>query len=296
MANSTYYQKKGIPGRPICSSVNHQTVNISKFVDEHIKTYIPNTKSHIRDTQDFINKITQLGHIPEGAILATLDVTSLYTNMPNHEGLLAVAEHMRQDPTKGPIGNYILDLLKLVLHNMYFEFNNEFFLQIGGTAMGAALAPNYANLFMDRFKTKALSNYPLQPLIWKRFIDDIFLIWTHGEDSLKEFVNYLNNLHSTIKFTAETSTESINFLDTIVKLDNQRNLITTLYNKPTDTHLFLHHSSAHPESVTQKGPYGQYLRIRRICTLDCDFKTSADKLTQYYVNRGLPYQTTQSSL
>ena len=147
-------------------------------------------------------------------------------------------QSMRQDPTKGPIGNYILDLLKLVLHNMYLEFNNEFFLQIGGTAMGTALAPNYTNLFMDRFETKALSNYPLQPLIWKRFIDDIFLIWTHGEDSLKEFVNYLNNLHPTIKFTSETSTESTNFLNTTVKLDNQRNLITTLYNKPTDTSVF----------------------------------------------------------
>ena len=114
---------------------------------------------------------------------------------------------------------------------------------------------------MDRFETKALSNYPLQPLIWKRFIDDIFLIWTHGEDSLKEFVNYINNLHPTIKFTSETSTETINFLDMTVKLNNQRQLITTLYNKP------LHHSSAHLESVAWKGPYEQYFRIGRICTL-----------------------------
>ena len=82
-------------------------------------------------------------------------------------------------PTKGPIATYILDLLNLILHNMYFEFNDEFFLQIGGTAMGTELAPNYANLFMDMFENKALDNYPLKPLIWKRFIDDIFLIWTH---------------------------------------------------------------------------------------------------------------------
>ena len=94
--------------------------------------------------------------------------------------------------------------------------------------MGTALAPNYANLFMDRFETNVLANYPLQPLIWKRFIDDIFLIWTQGEDSLKDFVNYLNNLQPTIKFTSETSTESINFLDTTVKLDEHRNIITTL--------------------------------------------------------------------
>ena len=63
-----------------------------------------------------------LGPIPEEDIIATLDVTSLYTNIPNHEGMLAVADHMRKDPNKGPIGNYIQDLLKLVLHNMYLLF------------------------------------------------------------------------------------------------------------------------------------------------------------------------------
>ena len=105
--------------------------------------------SYIRDTQDFISKITSLGKIPDGAIITTLDVTSLYTNIPNHEGILAVADHLRKDPSKGPIASYILDLLKLVLHNMYFEFNDKFFLQTGGTAMGTALATNYANLFMD---------------------------------------------------------------------------------------------------------------------------------------------------
>ena len=101
--------------------VNHPTTNISKFVDDHIKDYVPNTKSHIRDTLKFISKITTLGPIPEGAILATLDVTSLYTNIPKQEGLVVVAEHMRKDPSKGPTANFILDLLKLVLHNMYFE-------------------------------------------------------------------------------------------------------------------------------------------------------------------------------
>ena len=68
---------------------------------------------------------------------------------------------------------------------MNFEFNGEHFLQTGGTAMGTALAPNYANLFMDRFETKAIEGYHLKPLKWLRFIDDVFMIWTHGEDQLK---------------------------------------------------------------------------------------------------------------
>ena len=77
--------KKGVPGRPICSSVNHPTSRISKLVDEHIKDYVPKTKSYIRDTQDFIKKIKELGPIPDSAILCTLDGLSLYTNIPNNE-------------------------------------------------------------------------------------------------------------------------------------------------------------------------------------------------------------------
>ena len=155
--------------------------------------------------------------------------------------------------------------------------------------MGTSVAPNYANLFMDKFETKALAGFPLKPLTWKRFIDDIFMIWTHGEESLKNFIDYLNSLHDTIKFSHEMSYTHIDFLDTTVKFGEDRGLITTLYNKPTDTHLYLEHSSAHPHSVLTKGPYGQYLRLRRICSLDLDFEANAKKLTGYYLKRGYPF-------
>ena len=66
-----------------------------------------------KNAEDFISKITSLGKIPERAIIATLDVTSLYTKLiPNQEGILAVADHMQKDTPKRPIANYILDLLK----------------------------------------------------------------------------------------------------------------------------------------------------------------------------------------
>ena len=110
--------KKDIPSRPICSYVNHPTSRITKFVEEHIKQYVPLTKSHIRDTQDFIKKIRSLGSIPEGAILCSLDVSSLYTNISNHEGILAVANKLRGDPTKTPLTEVILDMLTLVFHNI----------------------------------------------------------------------------------------------------------------------------------------------------------------------------------
>ena len=59
---------------------------------------------------------------------------------------------------------------------MNFNFNGDHYLQVGGTAMGTAVAPNYVILFMDRFENKGLNNWPLKPHIWLRFIDDIFMI------------------------------------------------------------------------------------------------------------------------
>ena len=203
--------KKQVPGRPICSSIGHPTCNISKFVDAHIKDYVPKTKSYVRDTQHFISRLKTVGTLPQNALLVTLDVSSLYTNIPNREGILAVATHLRRDRTKDPITPYILQLLELVLHNTNFTFNEDHYLQTGGTAMGTALAPNYANLFMGRFETKALDGWPLKPTLWLRFIDDIFMIWPHGRDELDNFIKYLNSIHEKIKFTSEVSKNEINF-------------------------------------------------------------------------------------
>ena len=75
---------------------------------------------------------------------------------------------------------------------MNFTFNDDHYLQVGGTAMGTGVAPNYANLCMDRFETKALEGWDKKTLIWLRFIDDIFMIWTYGMDELEKFISYLS--------------------------------------------------------------------------------------------------------
>ena len=252
--------------------------------------YVPQMASCVRDTQHFISRLKTIGPLPQGALLVTLDISSLYTNIPNREGILAVAAHLRKDRTKDPITPYLLKLLELVLHSMNFTFNEDHYLQTGGTAMGTALAPNYANLFMDRFETKALDGWRIKPTIWLRFIDDIFMIWTHGRKELDNFIEYLNGIHEKIKFTSEISDTYINFLDTTVKIDTDHTLYTTLYEKPTDTHLYLHYDSAHHGPCHTKGPFGQFLRLRRICCKNEDFINNGINLIEYYFKRGYPFK------
>ena len=74
-----------------------------------------------------------------------------------------------------------------------------------GTAIGTKFAPPHAILFMADFEEKMLEKFEKKPMIWWRYIDDIFFIWEHGEESLKVFKEQVNIFHSTIKFTAEYS-------------------------------------------------------------------------------------------
>ena len=120
--------KKGIPGRPICGSNNHPTERISEFVDHHIRKYVNELPSYIRDTQHFIKRLREIGPLPEGCLLVTWDVTSLYTNIPNSEGINASVEKVRNDPTAKLPSYRIGKLLELVLHQNYFEFNNQLYL------------------------------------------------------------------------------------------------------------------------------------------------------------------------
>jgi hypothetical protein len=79
-------------------------------VDAYLKRYVPNTRYYIKYTTDFIEKINNIGPLPQGTILATMDVTSLYTNIPTHGGLVAIADYLRRDPEVDRIGPHLLKL------------------------------------------------------------------------------------------------------------------------------------------------------------------------------------------
>ena len=108
---------------------------------------------------------------------------------------------------------------------------------------------------MTDLEKRLLSDIDLKPYIWWRYIDDIFLIWEHGEESLKLFLGKINKIHPTIKFTADVK---------VIMKDEK--IITDLYFKPTDTHQYLDSSSCHRYHCKKSIPYSQTLRLNRICS------------------------------
>ena len=140
--------------------------------------------------------------------------------------------------------DFQMDLAVCVLKNNNFEDNLSFFKQQRGTAIGTKMAPPYTIIFMGDLEERTIQNCSFKPLVWWRYIDDIFLLWQHGEEKLKEFLDILNRYHPSIKFTSKYSRERIDFLDVeIIKEGIQ--LLTDVFVKSTDIHQHLHPTSCH---------------------------------------------------
>ena len=129
--------------------------------------------------------------------------------------------------------------------------------------MGTKMAPQYANIFMANLEESFLQNTHNKPLIYLRYIDDIFLLWTHGEEKLLQFYKDFNSEDPDIHVTMNHSTEEVNFLDTTIRLKNNT-LQTSLYKKPTNSQTYLHPTSSHPPHIFASIIFSQALCYKGI--------------------------------
>lgn len=112
--------------------------------------------------------------------------------------------------------------------------------------MGSPLSLVVANLFMKDFESKALNSSRLLPKLWKRYVDDTNVIWSHGQEELDLFFDHLNNQFSAIKFTKERVVDGfLPFLDILISKNSDDSLSHQVFRKKTHTEQYLHASSHH---------------------------------------------------
>ena len=147
--------------------------------------------SYIQGSKQFLQLLESLPLLPENAILVTADITSLYTNIPHEEGIEPVQHYMKFHantlPPDALSPSMIGILLEIILKNDNLSFMDKHFLQLVATAMGARAAPPYANLFMGSHEETICEAFIWAILFWKRFIDNIFLIFLGTTNQLELF-------------------------------------------------------------------------------------------------------------
>ena len=147
-----------------------------------------------------------------------MDVTSLYTNIPQEEGITTVRRaydifHNNNPPIPT---NYLREMLGLILEENSFQFNGDNYLQTHGTAMGTKMAVAFANIFIAEIETKLVRQSRIKPIEWKRYIDDVFSLWNQNKQDIILFIEQANQFQPSIKFTAEILESEITFLDTVI--------------------------------------------------------------------------------
>ena len=149
------------------------------------------------------------------------------------------------------------------------------------------MAPSAANLFKGWLEAHVLASspVPVSQDTWKRFIDDIFLLWTGTLEDLAVFFEHISSFHPTIKFTITSSTNQLPFLDILISLKDSF-LKTDIHTKPTDSNTYLPNSPCHPRHVVNNIPYSQFLRLQQLCMDTKVFNAHCDKMEGRSLRRG----------
>ena len=251
-------------GRPIVSDCSSESYHVSEYIDKFLTPISVLHPAYLKDTYDFVDKITKV-EIADSHLLVTGDITSLYTNMNIERILKTVEEAFEKYPNNSRPSIEILKLLDITLKGNDFTFNDEFYLQICGTAMGKKYAPALANLYLECFDYMAMNDFRIKPTFYRRYLDDLIIVFPGTVEDLKEYNVFLNNLIPDITVSVKSHESQIEFLDTTIysSKENNSKLFSTVFFKETDSHQLLHTSSFHPKHTCTGFIKSQLLRFKR---------------------------------
>ena len=131
--------------------------------------------------------------------------------------------------------------------------------------MGPKNSCSYAEIVAENIDQQVLAARTIYPELrcWFRFRDDTIVLWRGSVERLNAFFQALNTFDPHLQFTMDMGGKSLHFLDLFITVVNNK-LETTIYSKPTDSHVYLNARSSHPKSQIRAIAKGVALRLRRI--------------------------------
>ena len=262
--------KPTVPLRPIVSFYTSLTYQLSKHLSYILSPLVGRRQSAVQNSKEFVDFIAPQQLNEE--VLVYFDVISLFTNIPTDLAIRIARKHLEDDDTLEERTNLEVDniilLLELCLNATYLQFQQVYYQQKQGTAMGSPVSVTIANLVMEDVEGRTLSSFKSTgPLFWKRYVDDT---WTAiHPDQIDEFHQHLNSIEPSIQFTREVEgNNQLSFLDVLLKKDEDGHISTSVYRKPTHTDQYLQYSSHHPlshKSLSCRPCLGELMFYHQLC-------------------------------
>ena len=281
--------------RPLCSSPKFITYNASKYLDISTQEILRKMPTHVRNSADMILCIEET-KLPEFGFLVKADVCTLYPSIIIQDGLLSMRwclEYYRYDTKRI---TFLLMLAEWVLHNNYVSFQEHFFLQIKGVAMGTPFAVVFSCMHLFKIETESFQIFYNAPRInsdsiklYKRFIDD-YNFWACNYYSAKLLMEILNSRRESIDIEYTIDYNSTEFLDIKIfkgeRYSREGILDVAVFFKDNNKFLFLPPNSSHQPSVFKAWIVEFLNRLRLLCCNDSDFDIVSRFFHEKLVGRG----------
>jgi hypothetical protein len=225
--------------------------------------------------------------------MCSYDVISLFTNVPVDLAIEICLNKLFKD--KETVQNMTREqmhrLLNYCVKLNHFTFNNEFYDQIDGVAMGSPLGPTLANIFMSDLEDTVFNKYEGNlPTFYKRYVDDVFLVFSDRCDC-ELFLEYMNTQNSNIKFTLEIENNNcLPFLDVLVSRSDSGLISTSIYRKETYSGLLMQYDSFVPSSYKKSLVNGMIHRAWRICSSSELFHEELVNIKCLLRSNGFPFK------
>ncbi|CAF4220059.1 unnamed protein product, partial [Rotaria sordida] len=270
--------KIGTPLRPIVAGIHAPATLISKYLDDSLrpifncvarKTIYINSLDLVKQLENYERD----GNLSSTTKFITADVKNLYTMIPKGGALDALNRFCVKHGKDGKIGNLsvnvIIRLACLVLDTNCFVFDNKYYKQIRGGAMGSPFTMTLANVYMWEWEQTLLEYQRSHNEMYGRYIDDIFMTTNLSFDEIKVRLIEANQQDENIRLT-HTISSKVEYLDVLVENDNGQ-LKTSVYHKLAAEPYILPFSSDHPRHVHRSTINGRLIRAIRLCSHLDDF-------------------------
>lgn len=291
--------KPKLAGRPITPAQHYMLGPACDFITKILHPLVTLVPEILRDSTQLVLELDEIGegralqalYPYEEIYLVTGDVESLYPNIPRDLCL----ELLRQLP----IPRFALELLRIVFLQALVRFDRNYYRQIEGFPMGIAPAPDVANLFMWLL-LRRLGPPPAERLLYRRLIDDLFIVWRGPRDKLETYLESINRLHANIRITWTISDYSVSFLDLEIYKggrfeDNDGRLAINVHQKQLNRYLFIPQLSFHTEAQHRAWIKAELLRFMRNTSSRTDFYNIRAKFVARLHARGFSRKLIKSA-
>ena len=277
------------PLRPIISMSGTVTHSIASYLNNIIRPYIE-SKYILRSTDEFLACFGNT-KLLNGQVLCSLDVESLFTNVPVAATIDIIIKRAYNHPNLPPpplAPEDLRELLSITTQETPFMFNNHNYVQVDGVSMGSPLGPTMADFYMSNLENVLLNENKISnPIKYLRYVDDIICVFK-SRSHIHHFSGRLTR-SSVLKFTNELMTGDVfNFLDVSLKLRPDGGFDTSVFIKPTDKGLYCNYSSHVPTQYKNSVISSLVTRAIKVSSTPENRNSELNRITQVLVNNGYP--------